>query len=150
MITTVTDIGAQAATKPVVALAYLALVRRLAGCSETPPGFGHRARHVGVLASSAGFLTFPLLHDAVLSIALALFSQTLAFVCAPLALVCRLLTIVCAPLALIGEAVSFVGDPPAPVELNLTQREQVPTLVRLARSDAGIIANHTLINASAE
>jgi hypothetical protein len=80
MITTVTDIGAQAATKPVVALAYLALLRRLAGTAEISPGFRHRAPDFGVLAASTRFLTFRTLVDAVSSIALALFGQPLALV----------------------------------------------------------------------
>jgi hypothetical protein len=145
MITAVTDIGAQAATKPVVALAYLALVRRLTGSSDTPPGFGHRTPHFGVLPSGVRFSTCPVLHDPELSIALALLGQTLAFVCAPLALVGRLLTIGGDPVPLVGEPVSFVGGPLAPVELILTQRERVLTLVRLDRSDGRIVANHTLI-----
>jgi hypothetical protein len=48
MITTVTDIGAEAATKPVVALAYLALVRRVTGCAKIPPGFRDRVPHFAV------------------------------------------------------------------------------------------------------
>ena len=123
MITTVTDIGVQAATKPVVALACLADVRRLAGCAETPPGFRNRTPHFGILASSARFLTFRTLVDAVSSIALALFGQTLTFVCTPLALVGRLLTIVGDPVPLVGEEVSYVGDPLTPVDLTLTPRE---------------------------
>jgi hypothetical protein len=107
MITTVSDMGAQAATKPVVALAYLAVVRRLAGCSDTPPGFGHRTPHFGVLSSGPRFFTFPVLHDPVLSIALALFGQTLAFVCMLLALVGRLLTIGGDPVPLVGDPVSL-------------------------------------------
>jgi hypothetical protein len=123
MITTTTDIGPQAATKPVVALACLAFVRRLAGCVEIPPGFGHRAPHFGVLASSVRFFTFRLLHYAALSIALTLFGQTLAFVCAPLALVGRLLTIVGDLVPVVGDVISYVGGPLAPFELALTPRE---------------------------
>jgi hypothetical protein len=145
MITIVTDIGAQAPTKLVVALAYLALVRRLAGSSYMPPGFGHRTPHFGVLSSGARLCTLPLLHDPELSIALVLFGQTLAFVCAQLALVGRLLTIGGDPVPLVGDPVSFVGGPLAPVELILTQRKRGLTLVRLARSDGGTVANHTLI-----
>jgi hypothetical protein len=85
MITTVTDIGVQAATKHVVALAYLAVVRRLARRAETPPGFRNRAPHFGGVEHP--LFTFRTLVDAVSWIALALFGQTFAFVCAPLALV---------------------------------------------------------------
>lgn len=142
MITTVTDIGAQASTKHVVALARLAVVRRLAGRAETPPRFRNRAPHFGVLASSTRLFTLPLLHDPELSISLALLGQTLAFVCAPLALVGRLLTIVGDPFPLVGEAVSSVGGPLAPVDLTLTPREQLLTLVRPALRDGGVVANH--------
>jgi hypothetical protein len=142
MITTVTDIGAQAATKHVVALAYLAVVCRLAGRAETPPGFGNRTPHFGVLASSTRFLTLRTPVAAVSSIALALFGQTFAFVCTPLALVGRLLAIVGDPFPLVGEAVSSVGSPLAPVDLALSPRERLLTLVRLALRDRGVVANH--------
>ncbi len=131
MITTVTDICAEAATKHVVALGYLAVVRRLAGRAETPPGFRNRTPHFGVLASSTRFLTFRTLVDAVSSIALALFGQTFAFVCTPLALVGHLLTIVSDPFPLVGEVISSVGNPLAPVDLALSPRERSLTLVRL-------------------
>jgi hypothetical protein len=121
------------------------MVRRLAGSSETPPGFRHRTSHFRVLSSSARHFTFGTLGSAILSIALALFGRILSFICAQLAIVGRLLTLAGDPVPLIGNPISLVGGPLAAVELVLPPHERELVLVDLTLGVRGVVGNHPFI-----
>jgi len=101
------------------------------------PGFGYSTPDFGVLPFGGGLPALRPFLGALQSLALTLLCRTLADVRIQLSVVRRLLADICDSVPLVGDLIPFVGDPLAPREFALAQRDRLLALIEVSSAARG-------------